>query len=85
MQSASTTAVAATWVCDTCSYGNGITAGPHAASTIAGKLYCYDANGSQISGDGRTITYTPFNKPSRRVKAGNIRPTFSMTLTATTT
>jgi len=47
-------------------YGSGINgttqAGPHAVKTAGGVSYSYNANGNQISGDGRTITYTSFNK-----------------------
>jgi len=42
-------------------YGAG-TAGPHAVTTAGGTTYAYDANGNQINGDGRTLTYTSFNK-----------------------
>ena len=42
-------------------YGEG-TAGPHAVTTAGGTTYAYDANGNQINGDGRTLTYTSFNK-----------------------
>ncbi len=45
----------------------GSVAGPHAVSAISGTktaAYCYDANGNMTSGDGRTITYTAFDKPA---------------------
>ncbi len=49
----------------------GSIAGPHAVTAIAGgtigtktAAYCYDANGNMTSGDGRTITYTAFDKPA---------------------
>ncbi|MFQ3246126.1 MAG: RHS repeat-associated protein [Arenicella sp.] len=46
-------------------------AGPHAVTYIPGKgNYGYDANGNQISGDGRTINYSAFNKPTQIVKGG---------------
>ncbi len=47
--------------------------GPHTVTGIAlastgpaGKnaTYCYDANGNMTSGDGRTISYTAFDKPA---------------------
>ena len=41
-------------------------AGPHAVTSISGTknaTYCYDANGNMTSGDGRTVTYTAFDKP----------------------
>ena len=41
-------------------------AGPHAVSTYDGVTYCYDINGNNTdSSDGRLITYTAYNKPSR--------------------
>jgi hypothetical protein len=41
-------------------------AGPHAVSTYDGVTYCYDINGNNTSSsDGRSITYTAYNKPSR--------------------
>ena len=39
------------------SYGAG-TAGPHAVTSAGGQSYSYDANGNNISGDGRSISYT---------------------------
>ncbi|MHB8727650.1 MAG: RHS repeat domain-containing protein [Sulfuricaulis sp.] len=38
---------------------------PHAVSSIAGTLntsFTYDANGNQLTGNGKTLTYTSFNK-----------------------
>ncbi len=50
----------------------GSIAGPHAVTSIAGgnigtknATYCYDANGNMTSGDGRTVTYTAFDKPEQ--------------------
>ena len=46
-------------------YGAG-NAGPHAVTSTSGVLnntYTYDANGNQISGDGKTTTWSSFNKP----------------------
>ncbi len=46
-------------------YGDG-SAGPHAVTSISGTLntkYTYDLNGNMISGNGRTIQYSAFNKP----------------------
>ncbi|MDQ6994222.1 MAG: RHS repeat-associated core domain-containing protein, partial [Mariprofundaceae bacterium] len=37
---------------------------PHAVQTAGGNTYRYDANGNQISGAGRTIQWTSFNKPA---------------------
>lgn len=48
--------------------GNGPNAvRPHAVAQVSGALnfaYSYDANGNMISGAGRAISYTSFNKPS---------------------
>ena len=38
-------------------------AGPHAVVSAGGNTYAYDDNGNMISGDGRTLTWTSFNKP----------------------
>ncbi len=49
-------------------------AGPHAVTTVSGTknaTYCYDANGNMTSGDGRTTTYTAFDKPTQITKGGN--------------
>ncbi|MEE8339534.1 MAG: putative Ig domain-containing protein, partial [Xanthomonadales bacterium] len=43
-------------------------AGPHAVTRAGGISYSYDANGNQVSGDGRTITYTVFDKATRIAK-----------------
>ena len=43
-------------------------AGPNQVTTAGSKTYSYDANGNQISGDGRSISYTSFNKPSLIIK-----------------
>jgi len=46
-------------------------AGPHAVSNISGLgAFSYDANGNQISGNGRTTEYSPFNKPTSIIKGG---------------
>ncbi len=37
---------------------------PHAVKTAGGQNYGYDANGNNTSGDGRTLHYTVFDKPS---------------------
>ena len=49
-------------------------AGPHAVTTVVGTknaTYCYDANGNMTSGDGRTVTYSAFDKPTHIVKGTN--------------
>lgn len=40
---------------------------PHAVTQAGTNTYTYDANGNQITGAGRTITYASFNKPSQIV------------------
>ncbi len=50
-------------------------AGPNAVTQVAGTknaTYCYDANGNQTAGDGRTITYSAFDKPTQILKGANI-------------
>ena len=47
---------------DVGSYGYGTR--PHALTGAGNTSYDYDANGSMISGGGRSIAYTVFNKPS---------------------
>jgi len=40
---------------------------PHAVTKTTGTknaTYTYDANGNRLTGDGRTLTYTSFNKPA---------------------
>ena len=37
---------------------------PHAVVQAGGQSYGYDANGNNTTGDGRTISYTVFDKPS---------------------
>ncbi len=45
---------------------------PHAVSntSIGSKQYQYDDNGNMMSGDGRTITWSPYNKPIKIEKDG---------------
>ena len=58
---------------------NGVTAGPHAVTgitPISGQssktaTYCYDANGNMTSGDGRSLSYTSFDKPDSITKGSN--------------
>ncbi|VAW78390.1 hypothetical protein MNBD_GAMMA13-952 [hydrothermal vent metagenome] len=38
-------------------------AGPHAVSYANGQNYDYDANGNMLSGAGRTLTWSSYNKP----------------------
>ncbi|EGG95528.1 Rhs family protein [gamma proteobacterium IMCC1989] len=53
-------------------YGTGITngAGIHAVVGAGNKTYTYDANGNMISGDGRTVAWSSFNKPTLITKNG---------------
>jgi len=52
------------------SYGAG-SAGPHAVTSAGGQTYVYDANGNNTSGDGRTISYTSFDKPDEIIKGSH--------------
>jgi len=54
-----------------CSVHGSRNAGPHAVTSVAGANYCYDDNGNMVSGDGRTIEWSSFNKPTRIAKQGN--------------
>ena len=56
-------------------YGAG-TAGPHAVTTAGSDTYTYDDGGNQLTGAGRTLAYTTFNKVSSIVK-GNHTVTFA--------
>jgi len=51
------------------SYGYGINAGPHAVTSVTAgstnRSYTYDANGSMLTGPGRTVTWSEYNKPIR--------------------
>ncbi len=58
-------------------YGNDCVTGygPHAVCEISGNknaVYSYDLNGNMTAGDGRTLTYTYFDKPDHIVKGNNI-------------
>jgi RHS repeat-associated protein len=49
-------------------------AGPHAVTSITAPKatsYCYDANGNMITGDGRTLQYSYFDKPTQIIKGSN--------------
>jgi RHS repeat-associated protein len=45
-------------------------AGTHAVTQAGNKTYLYDANGNMISGDGRTIQWSSFNKPTQITRDG---------------
>lgn len=53
------------------SYDSGTTAGPHAVTLAGGKSYAYDANGNNISGDGRALEYTSYDMVSKITKGSN--------------
>ena len=55
-------------------YGVG-SAGPHAVTSAGGHTYAYDASGNMVSGAGRTLTWTSFQKP-RTVAKGSTTSTF---------
>lgn len=59
----------------TYTYGSG-PAGPHAVTQAGSKTYTYDLNGNQLSGDGRSISYTVFDKATS-LTAGNQNTTFT--------
>jgi len=42
----------------------------HAVSAAGSNTYTYDLNGNQLTGPGRSVAYTTFNKPSSIVKDG---------------
>lgn len=49
-----------------------VAAGPHAVTNAGGTRYCYDANGNNISStDGRSISYTVFDKAELITKGGS--------------
>ncbi len=60
-----------TWKSDigSYSYGEGI-GGPHAVTRAGGSSYKYDANGNQVSGSGRDIGYSVFDKAVEIEKDG---------------
>ncbi|MAY42505.1 MULTISPECIES: RHS repeat-associated core domain-containing protein [unclassified Neptuniibacter] len=43
---------------------------PHAVTSAGGNTYEYDDNGNMISGAGRTLAWSSFNKPTSMVKDG---------------
>ena len=44
---------------------------PNTLKTAGGATYAYDANGNNTSGDGRTLTYTVFDKVATVAKSGH--------------
>ena len=55
-------------------YGTG-NAGPHAVTAAGSHSYTYDASGNMVSGAGRTLTWTSFQKP-RTMAKGSTTSTF---------
>lgn len=45
-------------------YDQSCNAGPHAVTKANGNSYCYDLNGSMVSGAGKTIQWSTFGKPT---------------------
>jgi len=45
--------------------------GPHAVCTAGGVAYQYDNNGNMTGGDGRTVSYSVFNKATSLSKGGH--------------
>lgn len=52
-------------------YG-GVANKPHAVLSAGGTTYGYDANGNMISGGGRSVSYTTFDKAYSMSKSGNV-------------
>jgi RHS repeat-associated protein len=52
-------------------YAASTVAGPHAVTTAGGVSYAYDANGNNISGDGRTLEYTSYDMVKKITKGSN--------------
>jgi len=50
---------------------DGVVAGSHAVSKIGTKNYCYDLNGNMLSGDGRTMEYSMFDKATSIEKSNH--------------
>ena len=46
-------------------------AGPHAVTTANGVSYSYDANGNMTGGNGRTLTWSSYNKPIQIQQGSN--------------
>ena len=46
-------------------------AGIHAVTTAGGNHYQYDANGNMTHGDGRSVTWSSFNKPTLITRGDN--------------
>ena len=45
---------------------------PYAVKSVGGATYAYDANGNNTTGDGRTMTYTVFDKLKTVSKGGHV-------------
>ena len=55
---------------------DGVTAGPHAVTAANNNTYCYDKNGSMLSGAGRNIIWGAFGKPTRIEKGATVSVDF---------
>ncbi|HSX52047.1 MAG TPA: FG-GAP-like repeat-containing protein [Cellvibrio sp.] len=51
-------------------YASSTVAGPHAVTTAGSSSYTYDANGNNVSGDGRNLQYTSYDMVKSISKAG---------------
>ena len=54
------------------SYGSGQAAGPHAVVAAGGDSFTYDANGNMLTGSGRTLQWSSFNKPTQMTQNGRL-------------
>ncbi len=52
--------------------GNAAGAGPHAVVAAGGNAYAHDDNGNMVSGAGRTLAWTSFNKPASIANAAAV-------------
>ena len=50
-------------------YGEG-NAGPHAVTRAGNQDYSYDLNGNMIAGNGRSLVWSSFNKPTQMIRNG---------------
>lgn len=48
-----------------CAVVNATSPGPHAVTRSSAGYYCYDARGNQLSGPGREVRYSLYDKPLR--------------------
>ena len=60
-----------TYKSDVGHYTYGSNAGPHAVTRAGSATYTYDANGNNTQGDGRTLTYSTFDKVTKITKGAH--------------